>query len=62
MGEQITKNMPVLCQLPWSSQPRLSQGARPGVASHRPARARVTLLLCAEEIEPWLTAQGQTEK
>ena len=27
-----------------------------------PHRGRTPLLLCAEEVEPWLTAQWQTEK
>ena len=64
--------MPALCQeymlffcLPLSSQPRLSllgtqrQGYAPLV--WRPPRARAPLL-CAEEVEPWLTTQWQTEK
>merc|ERR1712023_558374 len=64
--------MPVLCQeymlffcLKLSSQQRLNllntqqQGRAPLVGCLTPRRA--PLLLCAEEVEPWLTTQWQTE-
>ena len=62
--------MPVLCQeymlfscLPLSVQPRLNtqqQGRAPPVCP--PTLRGPLLLLCAEEVEPWLTTQWQTEK
>ena len=65
------KYMPVLCQeymlffcLPLSNQPRLNtqQQGRARGGGGAPHRGRAPLLLCAEEVEPWLTAQWQTEK
>ena len=42
------------------SQGSTSSAYNPGVA--RPPPLRAPLLLCAEEVEPWLTTQWQTEK
>ena len=65
---------PVLCKefllfvcLPLNSQPGLNllskhQQGRWGVGGGAPHRGRAPLLLCAEEVEPWLTTQWQTEK
>ena len=61
--------MPVLCQeymvfvllaIEWSAKAQPPQHTTAGARATLPPHA--PLLLCAEEVEPWLTTQWQTEK